>query len=411
MPDFSFTAHQQSGKTQKGTLTAQNRAAAIAALRAKQLTPIVVKEAKSGVSLNMNINIPGLDRIKSKDLVIFTRELSTMISAGVPIVRALNVLKEQTESLSLKKVLGEITADVQAGKPLSTAISKHPKVFSRIYINMVQAGETGGILDEVLKRLAYQAEKDAALKGKIRSAMAYPTVVFGVTIISFFILMIFIVPKIGNILISLSNGKTQLPPYTKALLAVSNVMKQPTFIIAFIIGVPLVVYMLRRYIRTEKGRYRWHALILNIPVVKVVMTKAAVARFARMFASLMSAGVSIVEAIDTTAGAIGNAVIEKELLDCAKAVEEGHELSAELRKSEHFPPIVAQMLAVGEETGKTDEVIMKIAEFYEEEVDAAVSALSSIIEPLMIILLGVMVGVIAVAVYAPIAQMSTATGG
>ena len=405
MPDYSFTARQQSGKVQKGTLTAHDRSAAIAALRSKQLTPIVVKEA-GGVSLSMNISIPGFSGVKAKDRVIFTRELSTMINAGVPIVRALNVLKEQNESIPLKKVLDDITEDVQGGKPLSVAIARHPKVFSTIYINMVKAGETGGILDEVLQRLAHQEEKDAALEAKIRSAMAYPTVVFSVTILAFFILMTFIVPKIGTILGQLTNGK-KLPVYTTALLSLSNFMKQPVFIFSVLIGVPIAVFFLRRYIKTEKGRYKWHSLILRIPIVKVIITKAAVARFARIFASLMSAGVSIVESIDTTAGSIGNAVIEKELRDCSKAVEAGHELSAELKKSKYFPPIVAQMLSVGEETGKTDEVILKIAEFYEEEVDIAVNTLSSIIEPVMIILLGTMVGIIAISVYAPIAQLGS----
>jgi type IV pilus assembly protein PilC len=411
MPDFNFTARQQSGKIQKGTLTAHDRAGALAALRSKQLTPIVVKPAGGSFSLNMNVNIPGLSGVRSKDLVIFTRELSTMINAGVPIVRALNVLKEQAESVPLRKVLEGVTEDVQGGKPLSLAIAKYPKVFSTIYINMVRAGETGGILDEVLKRLAHQEEKDAALKGKIRAAMAYPTVVFTVTILAFFILMTFIVPKIGAILNSLSEGKGKLPVYTRALLAVSNFTKQPAFIFTLVVGVPLAIYLIRRYIKTEKGRYRWHYLILKIPVVNVIITKAAVARFSRTFASLMSAGVSIVEAIDTTAGSIGNAVIEKELRDCSKAVEAGKELSAELKKSEHFPPIVAQMMLVGEETGKTDEVILKIAEFYEEEVDLAVNTLSSVIEPVMIILLGTMVGIIAISVFVPIAQLSTNVSG
>jgi type IV pilus assembly protein PilC len=411
MPEYKFTARQQSGQMQKGTLTAHDRPAAIAALRAKQLTPIVIKESKTNTGLSMNITLPGLDGVKTKDLVIFTREFSTMISAGVPILRSLNILKEQSESYVLRKALEEVTNDVQGGSNLSTALAKHPKAFSQLYVNMVKAGETGGILDEVLKRLAFQEEKDAAVKGKIKAAMIYPSVVFFVTIIAFFILMTFIVPKIGAILTSLSEGKGKLPIYTRALLAISHVMTKPAFIFPIVVGVPIVALLFRRYIKTEKGRYRWHMVILQIPVVNVIITKASIARFSRIFSSLMGSGVSIVEAINTTAAAIGNAVIEKELLDCAKAVEAGGELSDELKKSQHFPPIVAQMLAVGEETGKTDEIILKIAEFYEEEVDTAVGALSSIIEPVMIILLGGMVGIIAISVFAPIAQLSTNVGG
>jgi type IV pilus assembly protein PilC len=219
-----------------------------------------------------------------------------------------------------------------------------------------------------------------------------------------FVLMTFIVPKIGGILESFG---TNLPIYTRILLAVSNVMKSFGFIIGVIICVPILIVLFRRWKNTEKGRYKWHSFLLRIPIVKVIITKTAVARFSRIFASLMGAGVSIIEAIDTTAGAIGNAVIEKELLDCSKAIQAGGQLSTELAKSPHFPPIVAQMMAVGEETGQTDTVIIKIAEFYEEEVDTAVSGLSSVIEPVMIIVLGGVVGLIAVSVFGPITQISS----
>lgn len=406
MANFTFSARMPSGQIQKGTITAQSKGGALAALRARQLQPIVVKEAKA-TGLSMNITIPGLDGIKTKDLVIFTRQFSTMINAGVPILRSLTILKEQSRSPVLKQVLEQVANDIQAGTNLSDALAKHPKAFSNIYVNMVRAGEAGGILDAVLDRLAAQQEKDAALKGKIRGAMVYPTVIFTVTMIAFFILMTFIVPKIGNILTSLSNGTAQLPAYTRALLAVSHAMKQPGFIIGFIVGIPLFVILFRHYTKTTRGRYQWHSFLLRVPVVKDLITKTAVARFSRIFASLLSAGVSIVEAIDTTAGAIGNAVIEKELLECSKGVQTGGQLSVEIAKSKHFPPIVSQMLAVGEETGKTDVIILKIADFYEEEVDTAVGALSSIIEPVTILLLGSMVGLIAISVFGPITELST----
>jgi type IV pilus assembly protein PilC len=411
MPNFNYTARLQSGQIQKGTISARNRAAALSSLRAKQLQPIVVKEGKTKGGLNMNINLPGSGAIKTRDLVIFTREFATMVNAGVPILRSLTILKDQSESLMLKKVLDEVTADVQGGGNLSDAFAKHPKAFSTIYVNMVRAGEAGGILDEVLNRLAYQQEKDAALKGKIRAAMVYPSVIGTVTLIAFFVLMTFIVPKIGTILTSLSGGSAKLPIYTRALLAISHTLKEPTFIFPVIVGLPLAIVLFRHYIKTEGGRYKWHSFLLKLPVIKVIITKTAIARFSRIFASLMSAGVSIVDAIDTTAGAIGNAVIEKELLDCSKAIQAGSQLSKELQKSKHFPPIVAQMMAVGEETGQTDTVILKIAEFYEEEVDTAVGALSSIIEPVMIVVLGGMVGLIAVSVFGPITQISSNVQG
>ena len=226
--------------------------------------------------------------------------------------------------------------------------------------------------------------------------------------IAFFVLMTFIVPKIGGILLSM--GSDNLPIYTKLLLQFSDLLKSPIFILCAFVGIPLGLFFFKRWKKTPKGRYKWHSILLRIPVIKVIITKTAIARFSRIFASLMGAGVSIVEALETTAGAIGNAVIEKELLDASKAIQAGGQLSAELQKSPHFPPIVAQMMAVGEETGKTDEVIIKIAEFYEEEVDTAVGALSSVIEPVMILVLGGMVGLIAVSVFGPITQINSSPG-
>lgn len=406
MPDYTYTARSISGQIQKGTINARSKESAIAALRGRQLHPIVIEEAKKG-GLNMEISLPGNHRVKSKDLVIFTRQLATMVDAGVPLLRSLSLLRDQTESPILRKVLAAVIVDIQSGASLSVALAKRPEAFSDIYINMVRAGEAGGILDKVLERLAYQQEKDASLKSKIHGAMIYPLVIFAVAIIAFFILMTFIVPKIGLMLTELSNGKEQLPIYTQILLDLSHDMKTPAFILGVVVGLPLIIVLFKHYTKTEKGRYVWHSIILRIPSVRNIIVKSAVARFSRIFASLMSAGVSIVDAIETTANAIGNAVIEKELLNCSKAVESGASFADELAKQPHFPPIVVQMLAVGEETGKTEEIILKVADFYEEEVDVAVAGISSIIEPVMIILLGAMVGLIAVSVFGPITKAET----
>ncbi len=407
MPDFNYTAHDQSGQISKGAINAHDKNAAISSLRSRNLSPIVLEESKTNKGMNIEIGFLTSKKAKPKDLVIFTRQLSTMVNAGVPLIRSLNLLREQTESVALKRALAEITGDVQGGGSLSDSLAKHPQIFSSIFVNMVRAGETGGILDKVLDRLAYQQEKDATLRGKIHGALVYPGVIFGVTMIAFFVLMTFIVPKIGAILTSLSNGKAKLPIYTRALLAISHTMRQPWFLVLLIVGLPTVIIMFKRYVKTPQGRYRWHSLLLNIPAVKGIITKTAIARFARTFASLMSAGVSIVDSINTTAGSIGNAVIEKELLECSKAVQAGSPFSTQLQKSKHFPAIVVQMLAVGEETGQTDEIILKVADFYETEVDTAVASISSIIEPVMIVLLGGMVGIIALSVFGPITQLST----
>ncbi len=411
MAEFEYTAHSKNGQVQKGTITAKDKNAALSALRERQLLPIVINEIGKNKGLKMNISLPGGNKVKSKDLVIFTRQLSTMVNAGVPILRSLSLLRDQTQSPVLKKALDSVVSDIQSGTSLSDALGKHPKVFVPIYVNMVRAGEAGGILDKVLDRLAFQQEKDSALRSKIRGAMIYPGVIFSVTMVAFFILMTFIVPKIGAILTSLSNGKAKLPIYTRILLSISHTMKSPLFIIIIIVGLPVAFILFRRYIKTKNGRFVWHSFLLKVPAVNGIMSKTAIARFARTFASLMGAGVSIVDSINTTAQAIGNAVIERDLIASSKAVQSGSQLSTELGKSKHFPPIVVQMLAVGEETGQTDTIILKVADFYEEEVDAAVGAISSIIEPVMIIVLGGMVGIVALSVFGPITQLSTSVSG
>lgn len=408
MADFTYTARSANGQIQKGTVAAANKAAATSSLKSRALQPLIIKPKGRSGGLNINMTLPGSSGVKSKDLVVFTRQFATMINAGVPMLKSLNTMKEQTESPILKNVVTEVASDVEGGAPLSDALAKHPKIFSSIYVNMVAAGETGGILDEVLNRLATQQEKDSALKAKIRSAMIYPSVIGVVTILAFFILMTFIVPKIGHIITTLGSGK--LPIYTRGLLAVSNIMKKPEFILTVVIGVPLLIIVFRRWKKTPKGRYQWHSFLLKLPVIKVIITKVAIARFARIFASLMAAGVSIVDTINTTAGAMGNAVIEKELLDSNKAIKEGGQLSTELAKSPHFPKMVTQMLAIGEETGQTDTIIIKVAEFYEQEVDSVVASISSIIEPVMIIVLGGIVGLIAISVFGPITQISSGAG-
>lgn len=400
---FTYTARTSGNKTESGEIEADSLELARANLKAKSLQPIILKPKSKG--MNIEIKLPGGDRVKGKDLVIFTRQFSTMINAGVPMLQSLSTMKEQTESIPLRRIVGQVATDVGSGMSLSEALAKHPTVFSSIYVNMVKAGEAGGILDEILNRLAFQQEKDSALRAKVKGAMIYPSVIGVVTVIAFFILMTFIVPKIGGILKSMGSS---LPIYTKILLDISAVMKTPLFMLGAIIGVIVIVIVFKRWKKTIKGRYLWHTLLLKIPVIKNVIAKVAIARFARIFASLMSAGVPIVEAITTTAGAMGNAVIEKELLDSNKAIKEGGKLSVELAKSPHFPKMVTQMLAIGEETGQTDTVIIKVAEFYEQEVDAVVGSISSIIEPVMILVLGGMVGLVAISVFGPITQLSTA---
>ena len=404
MAQFSYVATDKNDVSVKGIIEADSRESALEQLRKQGLHPLSVQTAKKSASF-ASISIGG-NKVKTKDLVIFTRQLATLVNAGVPLVRSLSTLQIQTESQALKKQLESVVKAVESGASLGDSLAKYPKTFSTIYVNMVKAGEEGGILDEVLRRLAQQQEKDAAIRAKIKSAMTYPGVISIITFVAFFFLMTTIVPKIGDIIISLGGTSASLPIYTRVLLKISAVMKTPGFLVCVAIVLPIFITLFRRYTKTPAGRYQWHSVLLRMPIVSVLITKVAIARFARIFSSLMGAGVSVVQAINTTAGAMGNAVIEKELLDSAKAVQSGEQLSARLEKSKHFPPLVSQMLAVGEETGQTDQILIKVAEFYEEEVDAFVGALSSIIEPLMIVVLGAIVGVIAASVFGPISQIS-----
>ena len=419
---FNYKATAKDGKTVSGTAEAANRQALVTLLRKQDIHPILIEETKAKSKSGSLFGKK--KKVKLNDLVIFTRQLSTMISAGVPLARSLSALQEDARNPYMREVLTSITKDVESGQPLGDAFAKFPNVFSEVYTNMVRAGEEGGILDDILKRLATQVEQDASIRKKIKSAMMYPMVILSVTVVAFFGIMLFIVPKLGGILTSLGGPNAKLPIYTQVLLNFSNFCANPTIfghlplpilnkipnlVLLIIIGVIVGIY-LQRYIRTDKGKYQFHSLLLKIPVVKTIILKVAVARFSRTFASLMSSGVSVLDALDVTGAALGNKVIEEELKVAAKEVQNGKPLSDPISKSPHFPPIVAQMLVVGEETGQLDTVLSKIADFYEEEVTVLIDGLAAIIEPIMIIFLGAGVGLIAASVMGPIANLSKNVG-
>lgn len=403
MPKFTYTALAKDGKTIKGSAEASSRDAVIESLKRQNLHPLLVKKT-NGISLRFNIRGKS---VKLKDLVVFTRQLSTMISAGVPLNRALTTLKEQTNDKNFESIIEGVSRDVESGMPMADAFAKYPNVFSDIYVNMVKAGEAGGILDKILKRLSTQVEKEASMKKKIKSAMMYPLVVGAVTVIAFFGIMIFVMPKITKIINDLTPDAS-LPIYSQIMMSISDFTKQYAYLIipAILIG----LFLIYRYIRTPKGKVKYHLLLLKIPVLKNVVIKMAIARFARTFASLMTAGVGVLRALDVTGGSIGNKIIEQELKDAAKEVKNGKQLSEPLSHSQYFPPIVAQMLAIGEESGQTDTVLLKVADFYEEEVDTLIDGMSSLIEPLMIIVLGSIVGIIAASVMGPISSLSKNIG-
>jgi type IV pilus assembly protein PilC len=423
MPQFSYTSINKEGKQVSGVVAAPTREEAIAEIRKSGSRPLLLREVKARKK-RMSFK----NKVKIKDLVVFSRELSTMITAGVSLPRTLSTLAEQAENPFFKEVIMEVNHDVESGIGLGDALAKHPNVFNDVYVNMVRAGESGGILDDIMKRLAMQVEKEASIRHKVRGAMAYPVVIMTVTVIAFFAIMLFIMPKIGKVISELGGSGASLPIYTRAMLGVSNFLidssligfvpvinKLPLIggipnIFFFVIAFVIFIMWFRRYIRTDKGRLWWHYRLLHAPLIGKVITKIIVARFARTFSSLMGAGVSVLDSLEITGKAVGNRVIQKELDDIAKSVKNGQPLGRQFLTADYFPPIVGQMMQVGEETGKTDEILLKVADFYEEEVDTVIDSLASIIEPVMIVVLGGFVGLIAASVMGPIAGLSQQIG-
>lgn len=404
MVEFSYEAISQQGSKISGKIEAADRAAAIKTLAAQKLRPTSLQSGKDGSKNGLSINLFNGAKVKSDDIVVFTRELSAMVSAGVPLMRSLTSLQSHSESAALKKILESVIHDVESGSPLADALGRFPSTFGSVYVNMVRAGEAAGILDEILKRIALQQEKNATIHKKIKSAMTYPMVLVGITFIAFFGLMLFVIPQIGKIIKDLGGPDAKLPELTVVMLGLSNFMINFWYIL-----LPLIVggiFFLIKFIKTPKGRRIFHSLVLKMPGVKIIVMKVAVARFARTFSALIGAGVAVLEALDVTAHAVGNVLYEEALLNASEQVKNGVPLSSVIEKNDLFPAIVPQMLSVGEETGQTDVVLVKVADFYEEEVDVAIEGLSSIIEPVMIVFMGGMVGLIAASVMLPIANLS-----
>jgi type IV pilus assembly protein PilC len=405
MPQFSYIAIDAQRKAINGKTEQLDRASVITALTKQNLRPVSIKEIKTrpGFSIDFNKFLKP-SKVKGDQLVIFTRQLSAMVGAGVPLLRSLTSLEKHAEDQVLKKVLGSIIKNVEGGMSLGDALSKHPDTFNTIYVNMVRAGEAAGILDDILKRLAFQQEKSTAIRKKIRSAMAYPLVLVAITVIAFFGLMLFVIPQIGKILTDLGGPDAELPGITLFMLGLSHIITTYWYLI--IPGFGALVFAVSRYIKTPRGKKQFHTLLLRLPGISTIIKKIAIARFARTFSALMGAGVAVLESLAVTSRAVGNVLYEEALKSAAVEVKNGKSLSSIIEQNELFPAIVGQMLAVGEETGQTDTVLVKVADFYEEEVDLAIESISSVIEPAMIVIMGGMVGLIAASVMTPIAQLS-----
>jgi type IV pilus assembly protein PilC len=399
MPLFEYTARNTSnGQIQKGQLDVASKDEVNAYLRKNRLLLVNVREAPKQIKLSL-----GGGRVKTRDVVIFTRQFATMINAGLPLVQSLNILAQQTENKTLREVTKAVVYDVESGNTLADAFSKHPKAFSALYVNMVAAGEAGGILDTILLRLSTFLEKNDALVRKVKGAMVYPGVIITVALGAIAILLIFVIPTFQNMFAS---ANLELPLPTRVVIGMSNFLIGYWW--AMLAAIGAMIFGFRQYYATTAGRKQIDGLILKAPVLGDVVRKSAVSRFTRTLGTLVSSGVSILEGLEITAKTAGNAVIHDAVMESRQSIAGGETIAAPLEKSAVFPPMVISMIAVGEQTGGLDEMLSKIADFYDEEVDVAVSALLSLMEPAMIVVLGVIVGGMVIAMYLPIFDMMNA---
>lgn len=391
---FVYKVRDKQGQIVEGELDADNTTVVAAKLREMGYIPISIDQKDTG-GLKKEISIGG-NKVKVKELAIFSRQFATMINSGLSLLRSLNILAEQTESKALSEVIKEVRNDVETGSSLSGALEKHPKVFSDLYVAMVKAGEIGGNLDHVLIRVAETLEAQVELRGKVKSAMTYPVVVFTMVLLIVSAMLIFIVPMFKKLYDELG-GK--LPAPTQMLIGISSVVKNFWWLIAILsVG---AVFGLRAWKKTDRGEMVWDTFLIKVPIFGPLFHKVALSRFTRTLAELIRSGVPILEALDIVSQTVGNRVISAAILDVQTSVREGESIARPLLEHSVFPPMVVQMMAVGEETGAIDTMLLKISEFYDQEVKAAVDALTSLIEPLLIAVMGIAVGGMVIALYMP----------
>lgn len=395
MNTYKYTAKDKNGHTIIGILDSLSEAETAQILHQKGLVIISVEPSKKGTLI-----VKGA-RVKLDDLVIFSRQLATMIDSGVPLVQSLGILGEQVENNNLRDVVITLRQDIEAGMSFYDALAKHPKIFSELFINMTKAGEASGTLNEVLDRLATYLEKTAALNRKIRSALVYPAILISMAILITVGLLLKVVPIFKEIFASFG-GKLPLP--TQILIETSNLLAR--YFIVFLVLLFIFIFLFKRYISTEKGRYNFDAQKLKVPVIGKLFHKVALAKFSRTFSALVKSGVAILNALDIVGKTSGNKVIEEAVLGCRKAVRDGELISRNLSKTKVFPPMICRMIGVGEQTGELEKMLSKIADFYDEQVDAAVTGLTSTIEPIVISFLGVIIGGIVISLFLPIFKIT-----
>ncbi len=399
MAVYEYTAkNSTSGQILKGQLDVPSRDEVIAYLRKNRMILVSVREAPKSFTFRM----PG-GGIKTRDIVVFTRQFATMINAGLPLVQSLTILQQQTENKALRDVTKTVVYDVEAGNTLADALDKHPKAFSKLYVNMVAAGEAGGILDTILLRLATFLEKNDALVRKVKGAMIYPAVIVSVAVIAVAVLLIFVIPTFAGMFASVN---MELPLPTRIVMGMSDFLLRFWYFILG--GLVLLAFAVRQYYQTSDGKKTLDGAMLRSPVIGDLLRKSAVSRFTRTLGTLISSGVSILDGLEITAKTAGNRVIHDAVMQSRQSIAGGETIAGPLQESRVFPPMVISMISVGEQTGGLDEMLAKIADFYDAEVDVAVSALLSLMEPIMIVVLGVVVGGMVVAMYLPIFDMVNA---
>ncbi len=400
MASFEWKGRDRAGRPQSGVLVADNKDAVLAVLRRQQIVPITVQEKGKEIALpRLRGGVP------DKVLAVFTRQFSVMIDAGLPLVQCLQILGEQQEHKAFQRIIMQVREDVESGSSLASAMKKHPQAFNELYVNMVAAGEAGGILDTILQRLSTYIEKAARLRAQVKSALIYPIAVLSIAALVVYIILWKVIPVFASLFISLG---ADLPLPTRIVINLSNFFGRFWWAVA--LAVVAIVVAIRRYYATTQGRLVIDRLLLRLPVLGPVLRKIAVARFCRTLGTLLSAGVPVLESLEITARTAGNAVIEGAILEVRKQVEEGKALADPLKATNQFPSMVVQMISVGEATGAMDTMLAKIAEFYEEEVDLAVAGMMRLMEPILIAFLGIVIGGIVISMYLPMFDLISKIG-
>jgi type IV pilus assembly protein PilC len=400
MPVYNYSARAVGGDLQNGEIDLPTRDEVVAFLRKQRLIPVSVKPKPKELSFTFGSGV------KTREIVIFTRQFATMINSGLPLVQSLTILAEQTENKRFSAIIAAVLHDIESGQTLADALRRHPKVFTELYINMVAAGEAGGILDTILNRLATFLEKNDALVRKIKGAMTYPAVMMFVVIGATTILLWKVVPVFAGIFM---DAGLALPLPTQVVLGISEFLQN--YILYLFMGAIAAGFLVKRYYGTPPGQLRIDRLLLRLPVLGVLIRKSAVSRFTRTLGTLISSGVSILDGLEITARTSGNRVIHDAVMGSRASIAGGATIAEPLKQSGVFPPMVVQMINVGEQTGGLDEMLSKIADFYDDEVDNAVASLTSVLEPIMIVVMGIVIGGMVVAMYLPMFDMINAVGG